>query len=452
MANYTIKSGDTLSGIARANNTDVNTLMSLNPYITNANKIYAGKNLVLPDAQPTASAATQPTATSTTTQPTAAQTTPVQTATPVTQSMPTQNVQSIARQTIASKPTQQLAQEYATQQTANVNNDAQALLAQYEKIAEQQKQALQNQQQLTTNQINAQRNDVMQAYNDNARQAYINSMLGKKQVEQQLSQAGLNTSGLVGSAYANVENAYGNNLANLQKARDNSINDINRQLNDAQIKYAIQENQLLADIENAKLDLQKYNNQLAYQKYQDALNNYMQFANYDYSKAVDDRNYNYQVGRDAVKDSQWQQQFDQDKTIADRNYNYQVGRDKVTDDQWLKEYQLALKKANSSSSSSRSSSSSSSSSKIGNYTIPNDEGYIVSQSSNQSTTPSQSTISQQTEQIFKFLDKKPEESLETVEKLLRFLKPNTQGRQEMLQGLVNSGKITQEQANKLLSA
>ena len=44
MSTYTIKWGDTLSGIAKNNNTDVNTLMSLNPYITNANKIYDLKN------------------------------------------------------------------------------------------------------------------------------------------------------------------------------------------------------------------------------------------------------------------------------------------------------------------------------------------------------------------------------------------------------------------------
>lgn len=315
MSTYTIKYGDTLSGIAKANNTDVNTLMGLNPYITNANKIYAGKTLNLPTQQATTQTVQQPT-------------------------QVTAPVQSTPTPTTPTKTTQQLAQEYASQQTSNVSNDAQALLSQYEKIAEQQKLALKNQQQLTNNQINAQRDDVMQVYNDNARQAYINSMLGKKTVEQQLSQAGLNTSGLVGNAYANVENAYGNNLANLQKNRDNSINNINKQLNDAQLQYAIKENELLADIENSKLELQKYNNQLAYQKYQDALNNYMNFANYDYNKFSNDREY------------------DLNKYINDRNYNYQVERDKVADSQWQKEYELALKKANSSSRSSRSSGSS----------------------------------------------------------------------------------------------
>jgi len=42
---YNIKSGDTLSGIAKSQGTTVADLMKNNPYITDPNKIYAGKNL-----------------------------------------------------------------------------------------------------------------------------------------------------------------------------------------------------------------------------------------------------------------------------------------------------------------------------------------------------------------------------------------------------------------------
>lgn len=307
MATYKIKYGDTLSGIASKYDTSVNTLMNLNPYITNANKIYAGDTLKLPGSSSKSSNSSNKTSSST----------------------------SSKKTTTPSKTTQQLAEEYANKQISNNSSNTQSLLNQYEKIAEQQKQALQQSQQLTQNQINSQKNDVMQTYNDNARQAYINSMLGKKSVEQELSQAGLNTSGLLGSAYANVENAYGNNLATLQTNRDISINDINEQVNNANIQYAIQESELLADIENAKLEIQKYGDELAYQKYQDALNNYLTFANYDYQK-----------DRDKVSDSQWDKEYD----LA------------------LKQYELSKKNSTASSSSSSkgyssSSSNSSSSSK-----------------------------------------------------------------------------------------
>ena len=47
MSTYKIKSGDTLSGIAKRYNTSVSTLMGLNPYIKNANLIYTGNTLKL---------------------------------------------------------------------------------------------------------------------------------------------------------------------------------------------------------------------------------------------------------------------------------------------------------------------------------------------------------------------------------------------------------------------
>ena len=278
---YKIKSGDTLSGIASKYNTTVNELMSLNPYIKNANLIYAGKSLNLPTAQTTNNQTTNITPT------------PQVTPSPVVNTAPT-------------KTTQELAHEYATAQTAGATNDTNALLAQYEKIAEQYKQGLQNQEQQALNQINAQRDTVLNNYNDSARQAYINKMLASKNVEQELSQRGLNTSGLVGSAYANVENAYSSNLANLQANRDNSIRDIDNKVLNTQLEYDVQENQLLGEIENAKLELQKYGNELAYQRYQNALANYMNFVNQEnYVKEFE-----YQKQQDKLAQENWQKEYD----------------------------------------------------------------------------------------------------------------------------------------------
>jgi len=48
---YLIRSGDTLSGIAKANATTVDALLKANPNITDPNKIYAGASLYLPTAQ-----------------------------------------------------------------------------------------------------------------------------------------------------------------------------------------------------------------------------------------------------------------------------------------------------------------------------------------------------------------------------------------------------------------
>ncbi|QRN96403.1 LysM peptidoglycan-binding domain-containing protein [Archangium violaceum] len=48
---YRIKSGDTLSAIARSHNTTVSALMKANPQIKDANLIYAGKSLNIPGSR-----------------------------------------------------------------------------------------------------------------------------------------------------------------------------------------------------------------------------------------------------------------------------------------------------------------------------------------------------------------------------------------------------------------
>ena len=50
---YIVERGDTLSHLATSNNTDVDTLMRLNPDLTSPNKIYAGQTLQLPSTPPT---------------------------------------------------------------------------------------------------------------------------------------------------------------------------------------------------------------------------------------------------------------------------------------------------------------------------------------------------------------------------------------------------------------
>jgi hypothetical protein len=57
---YKVKSGDTLSGIAKSNNTSVDALLKLNPNIKNPNLIYAGQSIKLSSPTPTASPSPAP--------------------------------------------------------------------------------------------------------------------------------------------------------------------------------------------------------------------------------------------------------------------------------------------------------------------------------------------------------------------------------------------------------
>lgn len=383
MATYKIKKGDTLSGIAKKYGTSVSALMSANKSIKNANLIYAGRTLNIPGSSSSRSSSSG--------------------------SSSNNSGGGSSNQT-----TQQLADAYAKSQTANTGTETQALLDQYNKAAQAQQDALNQRQELAVNQINAQKDDVLEAYHKNARQAYINKMLGQKNVQQQLSQAGLNTTGVMNSAYSNLENTYGNSLSTLQASRDKNINDINRQVNDTNMQYDIQRNELLSNIENARLDLQKYGNELAYSRYQDALNNYMNFTNFDYQKKIDQR-----------------------------DYDYQVARDKVADSQWLKTYELQKKNLSSGGSRRSSGGRKSSGGSKSSRKLTVSKTSTAKNTSNSKSTSS-NRLSGKTSNL-------PEYALDkTITNLISGTSANSTQRQRLLTGQLKLGNITQSEYNYLL--
>lgn len=310
MSNYTVKSGDNLSSIASKYGTTWQELYNANKQTigSNPNLIYAGTNLTIPGQSNQVAS------------------------TPSTSSTPSASATSVTNTGVAdsTKNLYSLADAYAQGQTSGVLSEVESLLKRYEQIAENQKNTLDLSKQQTMNNYNIQKQEVQDSYNNSARQAYINKMLSQKQLSEQLSQAGLDKTGVVGSAYSSVNNAYGNNLATLQTNRNDSLKDINNQMSNADIEFAKQESELLTEIEQAKIELEKYGNELANTRYQEAVNRYYQFLSFAY-----------QQQRDNVSDDQWNKTFD-----------YQKARDAVADEQWQKEYDLSKQTASSKSSSS----------------------------------------------------------------------------------------------------
>lgn len=320
MATYTVKQGDNLSTIAKKYGTTWQKIYNANKSTigSNANLIYAGTKLTIPGTSNKTSNKTTASSSS-------------------------------------SDSIQTLANKYAQEQTSNVGSETSALLKMYEQMAENQKNALNLNREKTLSNINYQKQEVGDSYSDNARQAYINKMLGQKNVAQKLSQSGLNTTGVVGKAYSDLESSYGNNLATLQATRDKSINDLNQQINTTNIDYDAQEQSLLADIQEKKLELRKYGNELAYSRYQDAINNYMTFKNYE-------------------------------NTLAQQ---------KIAQEQWQKEYELSLKKLASSGSGSSSGSSYYISDTTGNNT-----GTIVTTKKNNNNNNNNKTTKKSTTNLY----------------------------------------------------
>ena len=122
-------------------------------------------------------------------------------------------------------------------------------------------------------------------------------------------------------------------------------------------QMAMQQYQLEGDELMKQYNLMLQQEESAYGRYQDALNqyyaaldraqaaydnerdyDYSRFTNdrnYEYGKYQDELNYQYQVDRDKVADDQWLQQW-----------LYQQERDRIADEQWQKEYDEMVRQYN----------------------------------------------------------------------------------------------------------
>lgn len=161
--------------------------------------------------------------------------------------------------------------------------------------------------------INNQRPQIEAAAEDNARQQYINKMLGQKQMKQTLSQAGLDTSGVVGSAYGNIENQYAGNLNKILVDKASANRNLDTQISNTNVQYDTNLVQLDSDYSNKKLALMQQANQLEYSRYSDAYNRYI--AKQQAEQQL--KQYNEQAKQQA------KQQAIQ-RALAERQYNDQL--------------------------------------------------------------------------------------------------------------------------------
>lgn len=159
---------------------------------------------------------------------------------------------------------------YLTTDAQNANNAAiQAINTQYDNLV---------------NQINNQKTDVYNAYDENSQQAYVNKLLAGRQLNNTLSQLGIQTTGAGVQAYNDNEIAYGKNLGLLQKTRDEGLRNIANQVTESEGKRqaALQQQNAdylntLASINQKKQSMiddyynREYANYLADLQYQDSL-------------------------------------------------------------------------------------------------------------------------------------------------------------------------------------
>ena len=115
--------------------------------------------------------------------------------------------------------------------------------------------------------LESQKGDLWQQYEDGASQAYVQNMLSKKNLNQQLASQGLN-GGMTESSNIRLDAQYGNTLTELLKLYNQSVNQIDRDIasvrNNGEISLAQNAAQYKQVLANAML--QEYQRQKEYEQ------------------------------------------------------------------------------------------------------------------------------------------------------------------------------------------
>ena len=337
MSKYIIQKGDTLSGIAAANNTTVDELARINN-IADPNKIYAGNELILREGDSTGGDKVQYSSTGTGS------------------SSASGAASGSGNSTVGNASTGKASGIDYTFEASDTVSAANAALEAHMATRPGYTDKWGDQISSIIEQITSRDKFTYDVNSDALYQQYKDqyTALGKLAMQDTMGQAAAMTGGY-GSSYASTagNQAYQSYLSQLNAvvpelygmARDQ----YNQEGQDLYNQYG-----LLVDQENQD-----------YSRYMDSYNQWASETDYltgradtlygrEYSEWADkianqqwDQSFSYQQERDAVSDSQWNQSFnyqqERDK-VSDsqwnQSFNYQQERDKVSDSQWQQSHQL----------------------------------------------------------------------------------------------------------------
>ena len=203
----------------------------------------------------------------------------------------------------------ELATNYANQKKQEYEQSLGYLTEGLNKQQALDKTALQQRYDNLINQINQQITPVTEQYNKNAQAAYINKMLSNQALNTQLSQLGVDTQGFgVAQRLAN-ETAYGQNLAELQASRDNSLRDIRNQATNAMGELTAEQTALDSKYAGLLNDMNKYIKEKT-----------LAYGENEYAKYLESLKY-----QDQLKQLAWEQAF-KEKQLAEqiRQFNAEL--------------------------------------------------------------------------------------------------------------------------------
>jgi hypothetical protein len=159
-------------------------------------------------------------------------------------------------------------------------------------------------------QIDVNVNKTNQMYQDDARQTYLNKMLGGQAVSDNLSRMGLTSSGFGVGQHAQNEMAYGSNLAGLQRGRTDALSNLDMSRTNTESEHSQQLQNINTNYMGNVANLDKY--------VQDAS---IRAGEQAYNRSVDEQRYKDQLNQQKIQNNiSWSQINNSKQPKQDPNF------------------------------------------------------------------------------------------------------------------------------------
>lgn len=211
------------------------------------------------------------------------------------------------------------AEEEAKKHSDAIKANNQYLVDQLNQSKQNTLNQLQQQQDNSIYNLNTNKATINQNAVDNAKQLNVAKLLALKDNQSAMNRAGLGTQGVVGSQANTINNDYGTNLTNVLNQQTNDLRNLEKEKNNTLLAYNTNRLNLENEYGNNLANLQQSINDKALNQYNNVYNNYLAYKQQEYENEQAElarqeaiRQYNeqmaYQKQQDAIANAQrWAQ-------------------------------------------------------------------------------------------------------------------------------------------------
>lgn len=169
--------------------------------------------------------------------------------------------------------------------------------------------------------LNTNKATINQNAMDNAKQLNVAKLIALKDSQQSMNRAGLGTQGVVGSQVNAINNDYATNLTNVLNQKTNDLRNLEKEKNDTLLAYNTNRLNLENEYGNNLANLQQSINDKALNQYNNVYNNYLAYKQQEYENEQAEL-----ARQEAIRQYNEQMAYQKEQDAKQLAYQYYVAK------------------------------------------------------------------------------------------------------------------------------